>query len=73
MAVHALSILYQGVVSGDNMCSPTWCGEPVNQTVICYIVLWSWLHSYNLTRQDGYIVISGPVQGEIDKQHFQGI
>ena len=31
------------------------------------------LHSYNLARQGGHIVISGPVQGEIDKQHFQSI
>ena len=51
-------------VSMDQTC------QPDSDLLHCAVEL---LHSYNLARQDGYIVISGPDQGEIDKQYFQSI
>ena len=51
-------------VSMDQTC------QPGSDLLHCAVEL---LHSYNLARQGGHIAISGPVQGEIDKQHFQSI
>ena len=44
--------------------------QPGSDLLHCSVEL---LHSYNLARQGGHIVFSGPVQGEVDKQHFQSI
>ena len=49
-------------VSMDQTC------QPGSDLLHCAVEL---LHSYNLARQDGYIVINGPAQGEIDKQHLK--
>ena len=60
--IHFVGSLFP--VSMDQTCQP---GSDLSH---CAVEL---LHSYNLARQDGYIVISPPVQGEIDKQHFPSI